>query len=59
LDATDTATIRLQFHDEMEEEIDEKSAEQSNKAPMQHLRPSREGGRWTVEGESGGGKDEE
>jgi hypothetical protein len=34
LDATDTATIQLQFHDDMKEEIDEKSAEQSNKAPM-------------------------
>jgi hypothetical protein len=27
LDATETATIRLQYHDDMEEEIDKKSTE--------------------------------
>jgi hypothetical protein len=81
--------IRLQFHDDMEEEIDEKSIEQSNKAPMPVPSPSdtlnsglrhdtatavaerrgsghvntfgqsREGGSWTVEGGSRGGKEEE
>jgi hypothetical protein len=45
LDDTDTATIQLQFHDDMEEEIDEKSDEQSNKAPMLTTPSAKQGGR--------------